>query len=201
MHYSFNDQHINLLINAFQNDPMFIKLFKGTHKHRQMNAFFEFIFIRNQLMNGIYLTDSSEKPNYVAFIEIPKNKQNYSFIRKVRLFLEMLRLGFYIPLQSLNYLSRYDSITAKQRPSEEHYYLTMIGVSSEKQGQGFGKQVIDQIHQIANDHLDVPIICLDTENVKNVSYYERIGYKLTNQVEVSKLTIYFMQWQNDKRKP
>jgi ribosomal protein S18 acetylase RimI-like enzyme len=195
MNNNFNDQHISLLINAFQNDPMFTKLFKGSRRNHQMNAFFKFIFIRNQLMNGIYLTDSSEKPNYVAFIEIPKNKQNYTFIRKVRLLLEMLRLVFYIPLKSLNYLSQYDSITAKQRPREKHYYLTMIGVSSEKQGQGFGKQAIDQIHQIASENLDVPIICLDTENVKNVSYYERIGYRLTNRVEVSKLTIYFMKWE------
>jgi ribosomal protein S18 acetylase RimI-like enzyme len=194
MNNYFNDQHIKLLTGAFQNDPMFTKLFKGSRRHHQMNAFFKFIFIRNQLMNGIYLTDSSEEPNYVAFIEIPKNKQNYTFIRKLRLLLEMLRLVLYIPLKSLNYLSQYDSITVKQRPREDHYYLTMIGVSYEKQGQGFGKQIIDQIHQIASDNLDVPIICLDTENFKNVSYYGRFGYRLTNQVEVSKLTIYFMQW-------
>jgi len=194
MIHKFNDQHIHLLISAFQNDPMFIKLFKGSHKHRQMRAFFKFVFIRNQLMNGLYLTDSSDNPSYVAFIETPKNKQNYTFSKKVRLLLEMLRLVLYIPMKSLNYLSQYDSVTSKQRPSEYHYYLTMIGVSSKKQGQGIGKQVIDQIHQIAINNLDNPMICLDTKNEKNVSYYEHLGYKLTNQVEVSKLTIYFMQW-------
>lgn len=194
MNQSFNDQHINLLIDAFENDPMFVNLFKGSQKHRQMKAFFKFIYTRNQLMQGIYLTDKDHNPSYVAFVEKPKNKQNYTFIRKTQLILEMLRLVFYIPMKSLNYLSRYDSVTSKQRPSEHHYYLTMIGVSSKKQGQGFGKKVINQIHQIAFDNLDVPIICLDTENVKNVSYYERMGYTLTNQVEVSKLLIYFMQW-------
>jgi hypothetical protein len=53
---------------------MFLKLFKGPKRHKEMKAFFEFIYKRNQLMGGIYLTDSSHNPTYVAFLESPKDK-------------------------------------------------------------------------------------------------------------------------------
>lgn len=194
MSNSFNHQHIHLLINAFHKDPMFVKLFKGSTRNRQMKAFFKFIYKRNQLMHGIYLTDSENNPSFVAFIERPKNIR-YPLINRIKLNLEMLRLVFYIPLKSLNLLSQYDAITLKQRPRENHYYLTMIGVSPERQGQGIGKQVINKIHKIVIDDLNASIICLDTENDNNVSYYEHLGYKLTQEVKTSDdLTIYCMLW-------
>lgn len=194
MNHNFNEQHIHLLIHAFQNDPMFIELFKGSSRNRQMSAFFRFVYKRNQFMHGIYLTDSCDNPSYVAFIEKPKSKRKFTLINLIQLNLEMLRLVFYIPIKSLNFLSQYDAITLKQRPREAHYYLTMIAVSSEKQGQGLGKKLINNIHQLVTDNLNVPIICLDTENDKNIPYYEHLGYKLINQIEVSNFTIYCMAW-------
>ena len=194
MSKQFNHNHINLLMHAFNLDPMFTKLFNGTYKYRQMKAFFKFIYVRNQLMKGIYLTDSEDHPNYVAFIETPKNRYKYPFLNKVRLIIEMIKLAFYIPLKSLNFLSQYDLITSKQRPSESHYYLTMIGVSVEKKGQGIGKEVINRIHQIVIDDLETTMICLDTENKNNVTYYEHLGYKLTQEIYVNDFSIYCMTW-------
>ena len=190
----FNQQHIHLLIDAFENDPMFVNLFKGLSKHHQMKAFFKFIYLRNHLMKGIYLTDSEEHLSYVAFIETPKNNHKYTLISKARLSVEMLKLAFYIPLKSLNLLSQYDRITSEQRPFENHYYLTMIGVSVEKKGQGIGKKVINKIHQIVISDVNTKMICLDTENKNNVTYYERLGYKLTNEVLTDHFSIYCMTW-------
>lgn len=188
----FNNEHIQLLINAFQKDPMFVKLFNGPTKNRQMEAFFKFIYKRNQLKHGIYLTDAKDHPNFVAFIETP-NVRRYSLFNRVRLNLEMLKLAFYIPIKSLNFLSRYDATTIKQRPRDKHYYLTMIGVSPEKQGQGIGEMVINNIHKMVIDNPESSIICLDTENFRNVSYYERVGYSLIHEVKISNVSIYCMK--------
>lgn len=193
MNNHFNNEHIQLLINAFQKDPMFVELFKGPRKERQMQAFFRFIYKRNQLMDGIYLTDSRNNPSYVAFIETPKNRHSYLLRSKIQLHLEMLKLAFYVPLKSLNFLSRYDAATMKQRPHEKHFYLTMIGVSPEKQGQGIGKMVINTIHKMVIDDPEVSIICLDTENLKNVQYYERLGYLLIYEAKISNISIYTMK--------
>lgn len=189
----FNNEHIQLLICAFQKDPMFVELFKGPRKQRQMQAFFRFIYKRNQLMDGIYLTDSSNNPSYVAFIETPKNRHSYLLRGKIQLHLEMLKLAFYIPIKSLNFLSRYDAATMKQRPREKHFYLTMIGVSPEKQGQGIGKMVISTIHKMVTDDPEVSSICLDTENLKNVLYYEHLGYSLIHEAKISSISIYCMK--------
>lgn len=189
----FNKQHISLLINAFNKDPMFVKLFKGPKKHRQMDAFFKFIYKRNQLMNGIYLTDSSNTPSYVAFIEPPRDKHRYPLKNKFYLLLRMLILIFYIPIKSLNFLSLYDATTMKQRPAQKHYYLTMIGVSPNKQGQGIGKKIINNIHDIVINDPETSSIYLDTENSINVSFYNHLGYELIHKTKLSSITIYCME--------
>lgn len=189
----FSKKHIELLIHAFEQDPMFIKLFKGPRKHRQMNAFFTFVYQRNQLLNDMYLTDDDINPSYVCFIEKPKQRVKLSLKTRLKLILKMLALTCYIPIRSLNFLSRYDAVTKKQRPKENHYYLTMIAVSKEKQGLGIGKTVINTIHDMVIKDPDTHSICLDTENVKNVSYYEHLGYKLTHESKVNGLCIYHMK--------
>ena len=70
----------------------------------------------------------------------------------------------------------------------------MIGVSVEKKGQGIGKKVINKIHQIVISDVNTKMICLDTENKNNVTYYERLGYKLTNEVLTDHFSIYCMTW-------
>ncbi len=193
MNDKFSNKHIELLIHAFEQDPMFIKLFKGPKKHRQMKAFFRFVYQRNQLLGNTFLSDSHIKPSYVCFIEKPKRRHKIRLKDKFKLALKMVTLTFHIPIKSLNFLSKYDTVTKKQRPKEKHYYLTMIGVSPEKQGLGIGKMVINSIHEMVLKDLGVFSICLDTENSLNVSYYERLGYRLTHKSKIRGLPIYHMQ--------
>lgn len=189
----FSKKHIELLIHAFEQDPMFIKLFKGRRKYRQMKAFFRFVYQRNKILNDMYLKDDDISPSYVCFIEKPKQRVKLSLKVRLKLILKMLALTCYIPIRSLNFLSRYDTVTKKQRPKENHYYLTMIAVSKEKQGLGIGKTVINNIHDMVTKDPDTHSICLDTENLKNVSYYEHLGYKLTHESKVNGLSIYHMK--------
>ena len=144
-------------------------------------------------MEGIYLTDASNNPSYVAFIETPKHRHRYSLKSKIQLYFEMLKLILFIPLKSLNFLSRYDVATMKHRPREKHLYLTMIGVSPEKQGQGIGKMVINTLHKMVIDDPEVSGIGLDTENLSNVLYYERLGFSLIQEVKVSSISVYCMK--------
>lgn len=191
MNRHFNHHHLDLLIQAFKKDPMFIKLFYGPKKEQQMASFFKFIYKRNQLMAGKYLSDSDHAPTYVAFLERPKNHK--SIVKNIKLKFEMFKLLFHIPYKSLNFLSKYDKITLEHRPNKDHYYLTMIGVNPQKQGQGIGKKVIETIHQLVKDDAKAASICLDTENYANVVYYKYLGYVLTHQEKIDDLTIYCME--------
>ena len=199
MNEPFSNKHIELLIHAFEKDPMFVKLFKGPKKNHQMKAFFRFVYQRNQLLGDIFLTDSGLNPTYVCFIETPIHKHKILLKDNVKLALKMIKLAFYIPIRSLNFLSKYDSIIKKQRPNEKHYYLTMIGVSPEKQGLGIGKMVINSIHEMVHSDHDILSICLDTENPLNVSYYEHLGYSLTHESKIRGLSIYHMQKRFDTK--
>lgn len=190
----FNESHIQLLIHAFEHDPMIVKLFKGKHKQQQLRSFFRFIYVRNTLMSGIFLTDNNEHPSYVAFIEIPRHKRKFLLVKMLQLYVEMIKLAHYIPLRYLRFLSIYDRITIKHRPRENHYYLTMLAVASHKQGQGIGKNVLNLIHKIVHEDDETSRICLDTQNKDNVNFYERLGYTLTQAVKVKDLVIYCMMW-------
>lgn len=193
MQRPFHKQHIDLLIDAFKKDPMFVKLFKGEKKDRQMRAFFKFVYLRNRYMNGLYITDSNDEPSYVAFVEKPFEITRINIINKLRIQFEMLRLTFFIPFKSLRLLSKYEAITAKHRPKDTHYYLTMIAVCRNMQGQGLGKKVIEQIHSMVSKDSKVSSICLDTENIKNVSYYEKLGYELVCEEQLEEVSIYCMK--------
>lgn len=191
MKNNFNHHHLDLLIQAFKKDPMFVHLFVGPKREKQMASFFKFIYKRNQLMKGKYLTDSKQSPSYVGFLEGPYHQM--SIIKKMVLKFEMFKLLFYMPYKSLNFLSKYDKTTQEHRPKQSHYYLTMIGVSPQKQGQGIGKKVITTIHQMVKEDPKASCICLDTENHANVLYYSYLGYVLSHQEKIDKLTIYCME--------
>lgn len=199
MKANFNENHITLLIKAFEHDPMIVKLFKGEHKEKQMRAFFNFIYVRNKLFSGIYLTDAMDNPSYVAFIEIPRHKRLMSLTKRMRLYIEMVNLVRYIPLKYLRFLSLYDTIVTKNCPKDHHYYLTMLAVASTKQGKGIGTALLDRIHNVVIADEDTAIICLDTQNKDNVAYYERHGYLLTQAVKVTDLVIYCMAWKKQNK--
>lgn len=193
MDRDFNQEHIRLLMDAFKEDPMFDTLFKGHKRHKQMKAFFRFVYIRNRLLNGVYLTDSKENPTYVGFVETPNNCKKETNRYKMRIRFEMFRLVFFIPLKSLQFLSKYDAITVKHRPNESHYYLTMVAVAPKYQGKGIGKTLINSIHNIVRVDANASSIYLDTENSRNVSYYESLGYDLVCEEKISNVSIYCMK--------
>lgn len=172
-----------ILTKAFWNDPMFTELFKGAKKEQHMTKLFQFLIKRNQLMGGELITDGV---NYVALLDL---NHKMPLMNKVVLLAEMLKLSFFLPFKSLRLLSAYQNITQEHVPQENHYYLTLLGVLPSSQGKGWGGKILNIIHEKIPS--SVPI-ALDTENEKNVAYYEKFGYQLNHVASYGELKIYCM---------
>ncbi|RCW63939.1 GNAT family N-acetyltransferase [Saliterribacillus persicus] len=189
---NINETHISLLSQAFKDDPMFVYFIADKNDKEQTKKLIRFIVKQNRLLDGLILTDHTTKPSYVAIVDRPRNLRNVSIMAKVRLNIEMLLLIFKLPFPVLRFLTKYQKLSFSSAPNEPHYYVTMIGVDPYCQGKGIGKKVLGEIHEIAKSSQPPYPVALDTENQKNVSFYERLGYELKDTKMIDGLRIYCM---------
>jgi ribosomal protein S18 acetylase RimI-like enzyme len=62
-------------------------------------------------------------------------------------------------------------------PTVPHWYLTLLGVDAVQQGMGLGGELMEHcLGVVDRDHLPA---YLDSSNPRNVSFYERHGFKVT----------------------
>lgn len=78
-------------------------------------------------------------------------------------------------------LERYSELTEKRRPGDPHIFLGVVGVDPGKQGYGIGRALLEAIHLISQDHPTSTGVYLDTENPRNVAFYQHMGYQITHQ--------------------
>ena len=78
------------------------------------------------------------------------------------------------------------------RPSEPNYYLGIIGVHPDAQGQGYGRALLDAVQRLSEAHPTSTGVALDTELASNVRVYERCGYHVHATARLGMLDIWFM---------
>ena len=74
----------------------------------------------------------------------------------------------------------------------------MIGVDPVHQGKGLGGQLLDTLHAISADHPESSGVWLDTENPRNVPYYQRFGYEVRAHSSLEAVDIWGMFRPNQK---
>jgi ribosomal protein S18 acetylase RimI-like enzyme len=70
----------------------------------------------------------------------------------------------------------------KYGPREDHWYINMVGVGPEHKGKGYGRELMEKIHSLA-DEAGVPCCYLEC-GASNKAFYERVGYTAATQVIV-----------------
>ena len=181
-----------LLNLAFQGDPLFQKIFVNEKNPGQMTQLFSFI-LQSGLMEGGILLKDSPNINAIALLIPPKKKKHSCFNFP---FLACLKLLFTYKIITLKRLSTIHNSIAKVHKklvTEDHYYLSVIGVHPKTQGQGIGKQILLSIIDTV-DH-EQKSIYLETQNEKNVNIYQKYGFKVIHQEIIkpfSKDEIFFM---------
>lgn len=66
-----------------------------------------------------------------------------------------------------------------------HIHLNMIGVRRDAQGRGLGGRLVDAVHRLSADDPDSSGVSLTTEDERNVTLYEHLGYEAVGRVTVT----------------
>lgn len=71
---------------------------------------------------------------------------------------------------------------AKYHPTEPHWYLPLIGVDPTQQGNGIGSALMK--HALIPCDRDGTLAYLESSNPRNISLYERCGFKVVGEIQV-----------------
>ena len=71
----------------------------------------------------------------------------------------------------------------EHHPQRDHWYLPLIGVQPAHQGKGLGSVLMRPILQRC-DEKRLPAY-LESTNPRNISFYERLGFRRTGRIQVS----------------
>jgi ribosomal protein S18 acetylase RimI-like enzyme len=94
----------------------------------------------------------------------------------------------------------YDTIAARARPSEPHYYLGVIGVDPRRHGQGIGMKLLEAFCDISvGDPLSVGVY-LETAEASNLAFYRRAGFKASGVGQMGGATLWCMYLQQAARR-
>ncbi|GMV21309.1 MAG: hypothetical protein AMXMBFR57_12580 [Acidimicrobiia bacterium] len=72
-----------------------------------------------------------------------------------------------------------------QLEATPHHHLNMIGVARTHAGRGYGRALLDAVHQMAADDPESSGVSLTTELARNVDLYEHVGYHVVGRKTVA----------------
>ena len=79
-----------------------------------------------------------------------------------------------------------------QRPKDPHYYLGIIGTSTGAQGKGYGRMLLDRLHELSEGDSLSRGVGLDTDSEENISLYQHFGYAITDHMVLDDLHTWVM---------
>ena len=80
----------------------------------------------------------------------------------------------------------------ERHPSKPHWYLAVLGTRPERQGEGLGSAVLEPVlHEC--DRLEIPAY-LETGKERNVAFYSRHGFQVTERIELPKGPPMWLMW-------
>jgi ribosomal protein S18 acetylase RimI-like enzyme len=84
-------------------------------------------------------------------------------------------------------LNLYEEINARQHPPEPHYWVDIVGVKKDHQGNGHARRLLEEIQSISASDPKSRGVFLDTEAFENVGLYQHLGYELIGESDTEGL--------------
>ncbi|MEX2467535.1 MAG: GNAT family N-acetyltransferase [Gemmatimonadota bacterium] len=84
-------------------------------------------------------------------------------------------------------LARYEAFGHAADPlmvSDPHIHLNMVGVRAASQGRGFGRAVLEAVHELSRRDATSSGVSLVTGSESNVALYRHFGYDVAGRVDV-----------------
>lgn len=182
---------VDVLCHAFADDPLMRYLFAVSTSSYQQSAQEMFRFsCEVRLLLGWSLfgcLDANGRLVGVAGVTLPEETPWPASLTAV-----YDELKACIGPRTTERIERYAEQAEGRRPAEPHYMLGVLGVHPDAQGAGYGRALVNAVQELSEAHPTSTGVWLDTENPRNVSIYERLGYHVLNQVQLDEVTIWLM---------
>lgn len=185
-----------VVVRAFERDPLFRHFFPGTDRRylRQLRAAFRMLFGAN-LQRGQPLFGIRVQGTLVGAVALEKPGRPMSWgdcLRSPRLLRQLVGFGLVAGPRAMARVDRWDRGVRTLRPSEPHFYVLGLGVLPEFQGKGYGRALMQRLHQEAEAHGEAVGVGLDTDTEGNVSFYRHLGYEVTGAVDIGGFEMHCM---------
>ncbi|MGB3656161.1 MAG: GNAT family N-acetyltransferase [Rivularia sp. (in: cyanobacteria)] len=181
---------IEIFFNTFKNYPLMQYFFGDSYK-QSMKHLVESMCNETSISDNLLLGAFIEgKLQGVAFITPPEKPNNNDFESTPTSSEE--EFAKLIGEDALMRLEAYSNLKKANKPSSPHFYINALGVHPQSQGKGIGSTILSQVHHMSEQHSDSQSVALDTQTQKNVGYYQRFDYGISNKVELENVKNWFM---------
>ena len=182
------DTAAGLLARAFEGDPLMQTFFSQAQIHpddARRELFRYACLIRLHLRWPLLGVVEDGLVRGVACVSHPEEKEWPSELQRIYADFKS-RIG---PLPS-EILEQYAQIVDQHRPQTDHHFLAVLGVDPDHHARGYGRMLLEAVHQLSASHPSSTGIALDTENPANLAFYQRFGYSLSAESSLAGTKIY-----------
>lgn len=167
----------NILSASFNDNKSVNYIVKQDSKREQrLRSLMEYSFDVCHLFGEVFLSDDKKG---CALILLPdKKKSNLKSI-----WLDLKLIFTCTGLANVTKAMDREAKIKKLQPKELLYYLWFIGVNPEDQNKGIGSVLLAEV---INEGISKQrTICLETSTLKNLPWYEKFGFKIYNELDLS----------------
>lgn len=172
---------VDVLCDSFANYPvMRFVLYPDADYDKKLKILIHFFVMarifRNEIILGIGRHSSLEG---VALISDPNKSIQIPELNALR-----SRVWQELGAKAKRRYQQFGSAAGQFKIEVPHLHLNMIGVRNSAQNKGFGRRLIERVHQLSLDDPNSKGISLTTEDPDKVTFYKYLGYEIIDQAVV-----------------
>jgi len=180
------DMAVEVISQAFQNDPLCVYMLPGEHSRlKTLRKFFHaygMVYIKNGKGYGV-----GEPIKGVAFWMDPSSGDLSVSVKSLGVFIPVLFTSYSIGYLRARPILRETELLHQKYASEPHYYLDNLAVMPADQGKGYSSQLMRPILEKAD--AEKSIAYTDTVTRANVPLYEHFGFQVMEACAVGRTGI------------
>lgn len=97
---------------------------------------------------------------------------------------------------SFQRLKQFEKAAERNEPKEPHYFVGMLGVLPEEQGNGYARLLLEEVRDMSR-RAGCSGVALSTEDPANLPFYEHIGFSVLGSARVEDMPTWSMWWPNE----
>lgn len=183
------DLVVDILTDSFKENKSIINVTrKGKNQLKRIRDLMEFFYL-NALYNGDVFLSDNNKACLLMLVRDGEKKSTFTqdlilILWKVNLFFNVLGIK-----NVRNVIQREKAINSNLDKSK-HLHLYYVGVYKEFQGNSLGTKLINDAISYYNGF---DSIYLETSDKRNLSLYDRLGFKIVNTHKELEITLYALK--------